>query len=92
MARKGLMEGLPENLPEFEEPCPICLLIKATKPPEVQPLMSQNLPLGSCFKSFLYFSMLKVSVDLPQLLWVYALLLHIRLDSHTEARVHLLTS
>ena len=29
--RKGLMEGLPENLPEFEDPCPICLLTKATK-------------------------------------------------------------
>ena len=25
------MEGLPENLPELEEPCPICLLTKATK-------------------------------------------------------------
>ena len=31
MARKGLMEGLPKNLPELEEPCPICLLTKATK-------------------------------------------------------------
>ena len=25
------MDGLPENLPELEEPCPICLLTKATK-------------------------------------------------------------
>ena len=31
MARKGLMEGIPENLPELEKPCPICLLTKATK-------------------------------------------------------------
>ena len=31
MARKGLMEVLPENLPELEEPCPICLLTKAIK-------------------------------------------------------------
>ena len=31
MARKGLMEGLPENIPELEDPCPICLLTKATK-------------------------------------------------------------
>ena len=31
MARKGLMEGLPENFPELEEPCPICLLTKETK-------------------------------------------------------------
>ena len=27
------MEGLPENLPELEEPCPIYLLTKATKIP-----------------------------------------------------------
>ena len=33
MARKGLMEGLPENLPELEETFPICLLTKATKIP-----------------------------------------------------------
>ena len=31
MARKGLMEGPPENLSELEEPYPICLLTKATK-------------------------------------------------------------
>ena len=31
MARKGLMDGLPENLPELEEPCTIYLLTKATK-------------------------------------------------------------
>ena len=31
MARKGLTEGLPENLPELKEPCPICLLTKVTK-------------------------------------------------------------
>ena len=31
MARKGLMSGLPENLPELEEPCPICILTKANK-------------------------------------------------------------
>ena len=31
MARKGLMYGLPENLPELEDPFPICLLTKATK-------------------------------------------------------------
>ena len=33
MAREGLMEGLPENLLELEEPRPICLLTKATKIP-----------------------------------------------------------
>ena len=31
MTRKGLMEGLSKNLHDLEEPCPICLLAKATK-------------------------------------------------------------
>ena len=31
MARKVPMEGLPENLPELEDPCHICLVTKATK-------------------------------------------------------------
>ena len=30
-ARKGLVDGIPKNLPDLEEPCPICVLIKATK-------------------------------------------------------------
>ena len=33
MAIKGLMEGPPENLPELEDPCPICLLTNSTKIP-----------------------------------------------------------
>ena len=33
MARKGLLEGIPEHLSELEEPFPICLLTKATKIP-----------------------------------------------------------
>ena len=33
MARKGLMEVLPTNLPDLEDTCPICLLTKATKIP-----------------------------------------------------------
>ena len=32
---KGIMEGLPENIPDLEEPCPIFLLNKATKIPKV---------------------------------------------------------
>ena len=31
MAIKGLMKGLPKNLSDLEEPCPICLLSKTTK-------------------------------------------------------------
>ena len=67
-------------------------LPRQLKFPEVQPLMSQNFPLGSCFKWIFSFSMLKASTDLPQLLCLYALLLRTPLDSHPEAIVHLLTS
>ena len=31
MTRKVLMDGLPENISDLEEPCPICILKKATK-------------------------------------------------------------
>ena len=31
MARKGLVEGLPTNIPDLEGPCTICLLTKSTK-------------------------------------------------------------
>ena len=40
--------------------------------------MSQNSPLGSCFKWIFRFSMLKASVDLPQLLWLYSQIHHIQ--------------
>ena len=33
MAGKGLLEGLIENLPDLEEPCPIFLRTKATTIP-----------------------------------------------------------
>ena len=34
------MEGLPENLPEFEDTCPKCLLTKATKIHRVSTVIS----------------------------------------------------
>ena len=91
MERKGLMEGLPEIPPTFKSPTLYVSRPRQIKLPEVQPLMSQNSPLGSCFIWIFRFSMLKASVDLPQLLWLYSLLLHTPLDSHPEASVHLLT-
>ena len=33
MARKGLMEGFSENIPELEDPCPVFLMTKTTKTP-----------------------------------------------------------
>ena len=35
MVVKGIMKGLPENISDLEETCPICLLTKATKIPRV---------------------------------------------------------
>ena len=60
--------------------------------PEVQPLMSQSLPLTSCFRWNFRFSMYKLSVDLPWLFWIYVLLLNTLLGLHPEANFHLLIS
>ena len=91
MAKKVLMEGLPKKIPDLEETCPIFSLPRQLKYPEVQPLMCQNFPLGSCFSLDFAVSMLKPSLYLPLLLWLYVLILHTRLDFHTEANAQLLT-
>ena len=92
MAIKRLIEGLPKTLPDLEEPCPIFILKKKLKLPEVQPLMSQDFPLCSCFIWICNFSMLKAYVDLLRHLWIYFLLLQTHLDFYLEATVHLLIS
>ena len=64
MARKVFKEGIPENLPEFEEPCPICLLTKVTK---ITPCLTTDTSKSSSgFILHIYFDfpMLKESVDL----------------------------
>ena len=60
--------------------------------PLIQLLMYQNLSLDSCFKWILRLSMLKASMNLPQLSWLYTLPIHNPLDYHPEESVHLLTS
>ena len=54
--------------------------------------MSQNYPLGSCFKWILCSSMLKASIDLSRILRLYVLLLHAPLGFHIEANSRLLKS
>ena len=46
--------------------------------------MYQKFPLGSCFMWIFTFSMLEASVYLPQLLWLYVLIIHTPLDFHTK--------
>ena len=46
MEIKGLMEGLQENLPELEDPCPICILTKATKIPRGPTIYVSNFAPG----------------------------------------------
>ena len=55
MARKGLMKCLPENIPDLEEPCPVCLLTNATKFIRGPTTDVSKLPLGSCFRWILRF-------------------------------------
>ena len=68
MTRKGRMKVIPKNIPDLEQPCPICLFTKVTKIP-IGPIIDVlNLPLGSHFKLILHFSTLKASVDFPRIL------------------------
>ena len=92
MARKVLMEGLPTKIPDLVNTCPICLFTKATKIYRVSTIDVSKFPLVSCFRWILRFSVLKASVGLPRLLWLYALLIHTPLYFRTEANVHLVTS
>ena len=48
MARKGIMEGLPKNLHNLEETCPICLLSNATKIPK-----GKTIDVLNCFPRFM---------------------------------------
>ena len=82
MTRKGLMEGIPKNIPDMEKPCDICILTKATNITIGLTIDVLKNPLGSCLKCIFRYSALKSSVDLPQILWLYALLLHTPLDLH----------
>ena len=52
------MEGIPENLPELEEPYPICILTKATKTPKGPTTDVSNPPPG--FMLQMYFAFFNV--------------------------------
>ena len=58
MARKGLMEGLPEDLPELKEPWPVCLMTKETKFPRGPTTDVSKFALG--FMLQMYFSFFNV--------------------------------
>ena len=63
IGKKILMEGLPENIPELEEPWPIFLLTKATKTPIGPTTDVSNPPPGFMLQTYFAFFMLKASVD-----------------------------
>ena len=60
MARKGLLEGLPYNLPELEEPFPLCLLTKSTKIPRGPTIDVSKISPG--FMLQIYFAFLNVKI------------------------------
>ena len=72
MARKELMEGFTENIPGFEQICPIYILTKTTKITKGTTTDVSIFPLGSFFRWNFPFSMLKASVYLPQILCLYS--------------------
>ena len=81
---KGLMKDHPTDLHILEEPFTICLLTKGTKIPRGPIIgVSKSLP-GFMLTMDFVFKMLKASVDLPRIFWLYVLLLHIHLGFHPE--------
>ena len=92
MAIKELVEDLQKSSLTWKIPSLFFSWPRQIKYPEVQPSMSRNFPLGSWFRWILRFSTLKASVDFPQLMWPYVLLLHNSLVFHPEENVRLLTS
>ena len=57
MARKVLVGGIPTNIPDLEEPSPICLLTKATKIPRGPTTDILNLAPGFMLQMiFLFFN------------------------------------
>ena len=92
MARKGLMECPPTNLPDLESSCPIFLFNNATQITRGPTIDASTPPLVSCIKCIFSFSMLKASMYLPRILQLYVLILHTPLDSHPESNTHLLKS
>ena len=56
------MEFLPENLPELEEPCPIYILIKATKIPRGTTTDVSKISLGLMLQmDFAFFNVESIS-------------------------------
>ena len=68
MSIKGLMKGLPKNIPDLEDACPICLLTKATEIPIGWTIDVSKFTLGSYIKCIFHFSMFKASLYSNQLL------------------------
>ena len=91
IAIKGLLEGLPENIPGLEEPYPIYILTKATKIPRVPTTDVSNPPPGFMLQIDFAFFNVESICGFTSIFWLYVLILHTHLDSHLEASVHLLT-
>ena len=76
MLNKGLIKGIITNLLDLDNPNLSISWINKLKLLEAPKLMSQSLPLGSCFKWIFNFSKLNASLDLLELLWIYIPPLH----------------
>ena len=90
--KESTHEGSRNKYPWLIKPCDILFWPKHLKFSQVQPLISETTPPGSCFNWVLSFSMLKSSVDEPWRWWIYLLILHIHLDLYSESNWRLLKS
>ena len=65
MSRKGIIEVIPENIPDLEEPCPMFLLTKATRIPRGPTTDASNISYGFMLQmDFSFFQFWKH-------LWIY---------------------
>ena len=82
--KKKTYGGSPNPPPDLEEPLTIYIFTKATKIYRGPTIDVSHYPLGSCFACILCFKILKESVDLPRILWLYVILLLTPLDFYPE--------
>ena len=86
------MEVIPTNLPDFEEPFPICLLTKSTKIPRDTTIYVLKFASGFIIQMSFSFLDIKIIRGFNSSLWLYVMLIHTPLDFHPEANIRLFTS
>ena len=91
MEIRGLIKGLPKNIPDWEELLPVCLLTESTEIPIVPTIDVSKISPGFMIQmDFALFNVESIR-GFTSTLHIYVLVLHNPLDLHLEENVYLLT-